>query len=140
MINSRFQLLIALLGIIILCFIYRLPGTCEINPTLDKLRMELARVEPKSVNLQFYPGKESYTEDKEKIFLCMKDPKTGKEYNFNTLMLVLLHEIAHAFSPVIDKEHVTPEFNNLHNYYRKKASDMGIVNLDKEVDSSYCKH
>lgn len=133
-------LLIAISFIFIVTFIYRNPGTCEINPTLDKLRLELAKVEPKSANLQYFPARESYTEDKEKIFLCMKDPKTGKEYDFNTLMLVLLHEIAHAFSPVIDKEHKTPEFNNLHNYYRKKASDMGIVDLSREVDSSYCKH
>ena len=137
--HNKVYLIIGVVFVFAICYYYRNPGTCEINPTLDKLRYELAKVEPKSKNLQFYPARESYTEDKEKIFLCMNDPKTGQEYSYNTLMLVLLHEIAHAFSPVIDKEHITPEFNNLHKYYREKAHKMGIVNLDNEVTPEYCK-
>jgi hypothetical protein len=138
--KSSIFLLVALLAFCYAHYYYRLPGPCEINPTLDKIRQDLIKVEPKAANLQYYPSHESYTEDKEKIFLCMKDPNTGKEYDYNTLLLVMLHEIAHAFSPVVDKEHKTPEFNGMHNYYRKKASDMGLVNLNKEVEPTYCKH
>ncbi len=130
-------LFICLLGLFLLLYKYRYPGPCHIDTTLEKLRSDIIKVEPRAANLQFYPSNESYTEDKQKVFICMKDLE-GNYYPYNMLMAVVLHEIAHAFSNVIDTEHTTDEFNDLHQEYIKKATLMGLYNPKEPLVSGYC--
>jgi hypothetical protein len=106
--------LILLVAIIVaIAYIYRKAGTCMIDPTLERLRRDLIKVDPQASRLQFFPADESFTEDKQKVFICMKD-ENGNYYPYNTLLAVCLHELAHALCPIVDKQHVTPEFNNIH--------------------------
>ena len=119
-------------------YIHKDPGVCEYNPVLNKLIRDAKLVEPRSDTLEFFTSDESYTEDKKRIFMCLKD-RDGKYYKYNHLMQVLLHELAHAFSSVIDKEHKTPEFNNLHNEYRNKAQALNLVDLSDQVPHNYCR-
>ena len=130
-------LLVLLLFLTGISYHYRLPGTCLIDPTLEKIRKDLIKIDPRLAKLQYFPGDESYTEDKERIFLCMKDEK-AKYYSYNTLLAVALHESAHALCPIIDKEHKTPEFNNMHEALRKRATSLGLFNPDIPVPSAYC--
>jgi hypothetical protein len=131
-------IIVILLAIVFtITYINRVPDVCKINPILEKVRRNLIKLDPKLERLQYFQGDESYTEDKEKIFICMKDAD-GKYYSYNTLFLVALHEAAHALCSVVDKDHVTPEFNNLHNSLREKASEMGLVDLKKNVPGGYC--
>lgn len=123
--------------IIVIAFVYRKPGNCTIDPTLEKMRQDLTRVDPRASKLQFFPSNSSYTEDKQKIFICMKDEQ-GNYYPYNTLLGVGLHELAHALTNVIDKEHKTPEFNNMHNYLRQRATDLGIYHPEQPVPPTYC--
>ena len=53
-------------------------------------------------HLSFHPLEcctleDSATEDKKKVFICVKG-KNGKYYNYNKLLQVALHELAHAQS------------------------------------------
>lgn len=119
--------------------IYRIhPGLCTIDPMLIHLKADLFKIEPRSARLEFYPGSESYTEDKERIFICMKD-QSGNYYPYSTLLLVALHELAHAFTDVIDTKHVTKEFLELNNELRQRAIDLGLLREDQMVDPTYCK-
>ena len=81
------------------------------NPTLERLRRDLIKVDPQASRLQFFPADESFTEDKQKVFICMKD-ENGNSYPYNTLLAVCLHESGSLpYVRIVDKQHVTPEFN-----------------------------
>lgn len=116
---------------------YRQKDYEENDPVLFKLREDLIKVDPRAENLEFYIGSESYTEDKERIYICMKD-KDGEYYPYNTLLNVGLHELAHAFSQTIDKDHVGEEFNSLYIELRNKAESLGLFNPNIPVQSDYC--
>lgn len=62
----------------------------------EKLRTIDPRVDKIVPKLRFYKGDKSYTIDKKHVHLCMADKKTNEIYPMNQLILVLLHEIAHA--------------------------------------------
>jgi len=119
-------------------YINRNPGVCEFDAMLNKLRLDAIKIEPRSTEIEFFTSDESYTEDKKRIFLCLKDSE-DKYYEYNHLLQVLIHELAHAFTDVIDKEHKTPEFNNKHNEYRIKAMKLNMVNLEDKVPLTYCR-
>jgi hypothetical protein len=130
--------LLVLLGLLVwMSYRYREPGVCTIDPVLEHIRRDMIKLEPRAAHLQWFPGDESYTEDKNKVFICLKDPE-GKTYPYNDLVSVAVHELAHAFSSVIDKEHKTPEFNNLHAAYRKRAAALGLFDPTKQVPPTYC--
>ena len=131
-------LIICLLIVLYTMYINRLPGVCEFDPVLNKLRKDAIKIEPNAGRLEFFPSDESYTEDKKRVFLCLKDNQ-GKYYEYNHLLQVLVHELAHAFTDVIDKEHKTPEFNNKHNEYRQKAAKLKMVDLEDKVPLNYCR-
>lgn len=132
------SVLLILIGLLFcLTYYHHLPGTCLIDPTLERLRRDLIKVDTRLGRLQYFPGDESYTEDKERIFLCMKDDK-DVYYDYNTLLQVALHEGAHALTRVIDKDHKTKEFNDMHEVLRKRASTLGLVDLTKNVSTGYC--
>jgi hypothetical protein len=97
----------------------------------------MIRVDPRLAKAQWFPGTESYTEDKQKIFICLKD-ENGRDYPYDELVQVAAHESAHFLSPVIDKEHKTPEFNNLHAELRRRAAALGLFDPQKPVSPSYC--
>ena len=112
--------LLVLLGLLVwMSYRYREPGVCTIDPVLEHLRRDMIKLEPRAAHLQWFPGDESYTEDKNKVFICLKD-EHGNYYPYEQLVQVGAHELSHAMSPTVDKEHKTPEFNNLHNAYRRR--------------------
>ena len=65
------------------------------DPKIDELKNKLALVHPESKNLQFFNDKKSYTINKQKVHLCIKD-ENGEYYNDNMLVYVSLHELAHV--------------------------------------------
>lgn len=132
-------LLSLLLFIFIIAYKYREPGSCTMDPVLEKLKKDIMKVDPKMSQLQYFPGNESYTEGKRRIFICLKDDQ-GNYYPYNDLLSVMLHEAAHALSPINDKDHVTPEFHNLHAMLRERAAEMGLFDPNRPVPPTYCPH
>lgn len=130
-------LIVLLAAFIAVAYHYRLPGSCSIDPVLEKLKTDAVKIDPRAARLQFFPADESYTEDKQKVFICLKD-ENGQYFPYNELIQVVAHELAHALSPVIDKEHKTPEFNNLHDALRQRAILLGLFNPGQPVPPSYC--
>jgi hypothetical protein len=124
---------------LIFCLIYfnRHPGPCKIDLILEKLKKDIIKIEPRASRLKFAPSNESYTEDKERIFICMKD-ENNEYYSYNMLLSVMIHEIAHAFCNIIDKEHITPEWNSLHEFYRQKGAKLGIFDPNLPPIAGYC--
>lgn len=82
-----------------------------------------------------YKGNKSYTINKEKIFLCLKD-KNEEYYDTNMLIYVLLHEISHALCDEIGH---TKKFNDIFNALLKEAVKKDIYDDTKEIIQDYCK-
>lgn len=111
------------------------------NKILNSLTTDINKVHPiGEYHLSFHPLEcctleDSATEDKKKVFICVKDKK-GKYYSYNKLLQVALHELAHAQSKTIDPNHTSTEFLTNYNNLMSKASKMGIIDLSK-LNKSY---
>ncbi len=131
-------LLFFLLLVFFICF-YNLNSNRQHlqDPLLRKLKYDVCQLDPRINKIDFYSGTESYTEDKDKIYLCLKDV-SGNYYDYNMLIYVAIHECSHALTDVIDVEHVTPEFRNMFDYLLQKAETMKIYDSKQPLTKAYC--
>lgn len=105
----------------------------QYHPVIQVLKENVVNCFPELQHLKIYEGDKSYTINKEKIYLCIRD-KEGQYYNQNILMYVLLHEIAHTICPEIGH---TQEFKNIFNSLLDRATAFGIyTNVD--IPKDYC--
>lgn len=81
-----------------------------------------------------YKGEKSYTINKSKIFLCLRDAN-GEYYSNNTLIFVLLHEIAHVLCV---EEHHTPLFQEILDELIHKAVQYDLYDPSNPVEDNYC--
>jgi hypothetical protein len=86
--------------------------------------------------LKFFEGRKSYTINKTYVHICKKD-KHGKLYARNQLVLVLLHEIAHA---LCDEVGHTDKFNRILDDLLEKASKKGIYDPSIPNIPDYCEY
>jgi len=86
--------------------------------------------------IRIYRGRKSYTINKQKVFLCLKD-ENGDYYNTNTLLFVLLHEISHVICPEIGH---TELFHDIFSEILEKAYELGIYNPSIPVRKDYCEY
>lgn len=105
----------------------------QYNPTIQTLKTEILKCFPELTNLQIYEGDKSYTVNKEKIYLCIKD-KNRKTYDKNILMYVLLHEIAHTLCNEVGH---TQQFKDIFNVLLKRAELCNIY-TPVEIPKDYC--
>ncbi len=85
-------------------------------------------------DIKLYRGNKSYTINKEKVFICLKD-ENQKYYNNNMLMFVLLHELAHVLCDEIGH---TNKFHEIFDALIMEASKDGIYNPSIPVIDDYC--
>lgn len=85
-------------------------------------------------HINLYRGNKSYTINKQKIFLCLRD-EHGEYYNLNLLIYVTLHEIAHTLCPEIGH---TKLFDHIFNMLLVKAAEMDIYDPTAYIDPNYC--
>lgn len=136
--NMDLILLLALLLVFVVCF-YNLNYRRKIyqDPLIRKIKYDVSRLDPRIAKIDFFSSDESYTEDKEKIFLCLKD-EDGKYYDYNMLMYVAIHECSHALTDVIDIQHITPEFRGMFDSLLKKATQIGLYDPKTPLVEHYC--
>ena len=78
----------------------------------------------------------TYTMNKQKIYMVLEKPN-GERFNRDTLLFVLLHEIAHILSP---DEHHTKDFYRIEKRLHSAAIDLGYIRKER-LDKSYpCSH
>ncbi len=109
------------------------------NPKLDELHKVLLQLEPEVArNITLYEGDKSFTVNKEKMTLCLKEPGTNNYYDDNTLIYVAIHELAHAANPydVGHTKHFYDKFDEL----LKRAERMGLYNPNKPMPDNYCNY
>lgn len=103
-----------------------------LEPLLETLRKDHERVR----NIQFYEGNKSYTINKKKIHLCLRDAK-GQYYDMNMLIYVAIHELAHV---ICDEIGHTEKFHLIFQDLLQKATEMGIYDPTKPIIRNYCGH
>jgi len=86
--------------------------------------------------LKFFEGRKSYTINKTYVHICKKD-KNGKLYARNQLVLVLLHEIAHA---LCDEVGHTDKFNRILDDLLEKAAKKGVYDPSIPNIPDYCEY
>ena len=86
-------------------------------------------------NLVMVEDTESYTINKKVIHLCTKDPQNGKGYDKNTLMFVVLHELAHVLCPDIGH---TETFSSINYALLDHAVRNGFYDPSKPFIKKYC--
>lgn len=119
-----------------LFFLYQLTrkGT---SATIERLKSKIAKIDPNFKNLAVREGDRSETEDKSLITLCIKDPLTKKEYQDNTLIYVMLHEVAHTLNKPEYSEHGS-EWQAIFTGLLEQAEAKGIYNSAIPLDQWYC--
>jgi len=107
------------------------------DPLIDKIKSDLLKVDPRVKELSFHASNESFTEDKKFVYLCLKD-KDDKYYDYNMLMYVSLHELAHAFSDSVDTDHSGKEFKDNFRNLLNKAQSLGLYDPKIPLVYDYC--
>ena len=130
--------------ILIFCFSFLVFITLFLNKIysykdamIERIKNDLIKVDSRSANLIFRASNESFTEDKRFVYLCLKDEK-GNYYDYNMIMYVSLHELAHAFSDTVDVDHSGKEFKDNFRTLLSKAQTLGLYNPSTPLVYDYC--
>lgn len=106
------------------------------DPHLNSMVDEVCKIFPDAKKLRYYVGDESYTLNKEKVFICTKDKKTNKVYDDNILKYVILHEYAHSICPEIGH---TSLYHKIFDGVLDKAVKEGLYDPSVQIPLDYCK-
>ena len=86
--------------------------------------------------IEYYVGNKSYTINKKKVHLCMKD-ENDEYYDTNMLAYVLAHELAHVICESVGH---TEEFHGIFEQLLDELHADGIFDKNKEILTDYCGH
>jgi|SRR5579863_1433529 len=111
----------------------------EKNPVLDEIRRRFTLLSPDYAKIPLKTGKESFTEDKSVITLCITNPITNSYYDMNTLTYVALHELSHVLTKAEGKESHGTEFKGNFTKLLDQAAQLGLYNPNKAIPATYCK-
>ena len=130
--------------VLLFCFMFLIFITLYLNkiysyhdPLIDRIKDDLLKVDPRVEELSFHASNESFTEDKKFVYLCLKD-KDSKYYDYNMIMYVSLHELAHAFSDSVDTDHSGKEFKDNFRNLLNKAQTLGLYDPKIPLVYDYC--
>ena len=111
------------------------------HPSVIELKDLAAKIDPKYKNLDLRVSDIATTLHKKTIMLCADDPDTGRPYSQNTLMGVLIHELAHYESKSYgeDPDDHNDEWYDNYERIRRDAISAGVYNPKFPPPSNYCK-
>ena len=120
------------------------------DPKIDDIKIKLSPLFSKDIKhtgvlsvinnrdimneIDIYKGNKSYTINKEKVYLCLKD-ENGQYYNDNLLIFVTLHELSQVLSNTIGHD---KNFSSIFDALLKKATEMNIYDPKLPIDQNYC--
>uniref|UniRef100_A0A6C0LZA4 WLM domain-containing protein n=1 Tax=viral metagenome TaxID=1070528 RepID=A0A6C0LZA4_9ZZZZ len=106
---------------------------------IHMIKQRLKLLDSNLSHVPIYASTSSYIQNKRRIYLCVRDPKTKKLYDINTLMYVTLHEVAHFVSDSYSTTSAhNGEFHTNFNTILMKAKALGIYDSSKPVPTTYC--
>jgi hypothetical protein len=108
----------------------------QMDPMLVRIRETLIPLHPCVENLKFYEGKKSYTINKKKVYLCLKDDNS-EYYDFNMLIYVSIHELSHV---ICDEIGHTAKFHRIFRDMLELAEQKNIYDSSIPIIKNYCGH
>ena len=107
------------------------------DPKIDELKNKLVETFPELDEISLSASNKSFTINKKKIYLCLKDEK-GEYYNTNFLTYVLLHELSH----VMNKNHTDhgKEFQRIFTILLERAVEEGLYDDTQPLVDNYCEY
>lgn len=106
------------------------------DPMLQQLQNHLRPLHPVINRVQLYQGSKSYTINKQKIYLCLKD-EDDEYYDFNMLVYVTIHELAHVLCEEIGH---TQRFHQIFQELLQRASELKLYDPSIPIIRNYCGH
>lgn len=106
------------------------------DPLLNELKRQLAILDPKFENIELYQGDKTYTINKKKVYVCLKD-EHGRYYNRNMLVYAICHEYAHVLCDEIGH---TEKFFRIFEQLLEKATKLKLYDPDIPPLKEYCGH
>lgn len=106
------------------------------DPLLIELQSKLSQLHPRFINVHLMEGNKSYTINKERVFICVKD-RNGKYYDKNMLVYVICHEYAHILCNEIGH---TNQFFTIFEELLKNAEKMNLYDPNIPPLTDYCGH
>lgn len=100
---------------------------------LERIKDDLTKIIPQTQSLEFYESVQSFTIDKKKIYLSLRN-HFGEFYDYDELLYVAIHELTHAIIP--DVGH-TPFFKVKMSQLHQKALNLNIMSELKKPPSDY---
>jgi hypothetical protein len=111
----------------------------KVEPLFDHTNEYYGNLEPlnrRSIlkEIKVFRGKKSYTINKKRVFLCLKD-ENNKYYNDNMLVYVFLHELSHV---ICDEIGHTNKFNEIFKELLDVAVEKKIWDPNQDIILNYC--
>lgn len=106
----------------------------QLDPILPVIKNHISQLHPVVDTIQLYEGNKSYTINKQKIYLCLRDEKQNY-YDFNMLLYVAIHELAHVLCDEIGH---TAKFHKIFQELLQKATELRIYDPNKPIIQNYC--
>ena len=104
------------------------------EPKILEIKERLRTVHPRVDSLEFFAGNKSYTINKQKVYLCLKDEK-GDYYEDNMLIYVGLHELAHV---LCDEVGHTDKWKKIFEDLLVDAEKKGVYDSNVPPILDYC--
>mgnify|MGYP001315487753 CR=1 FL=1 len=104
------------------------------EPKVLEIKEKLRQIHPRVDSLEFFAGNKSYTINKQKVYLCLKD-ENNNYYEDNMLIYVALHELAHVLCDEIGH---TDKFKRIFEDLLLKGEEIKIYNPDIPPIIDYC--
>lgn len=101
-----------------------------------RLKNKLIPFFPELGNVKLMKGESSYTINKYRVFICLRDKQTNILYDDNMLTYVILHELAHSICNEIGH---TEKFKAIFFNLLYRAEAYGLYNPNLPRPSNYCK-
>lgn len=111
------------------------------HSNIKEMKKLLVKMDPKYENLDLRVANRTTTLDKKTILYCAIDPDTGRPYSQNTLIGVLIHELAHYESKSYGKspDDHNDEWKDTYIKLKQKAAEVGIYDPKFPPPKKYCK-
>jgi len=107
------------------------------DPLIKKLSDDLEKIYPdfKKLNLTIVGANDSFTENKKKIFICLKKP-SGEYYSYHTLLYITIHELAHVLTVAYDNH--GEQFQKTFQDLLVRAKELELYDETKKIDYDFC--
>ena len=108
----------------------------KLHQKIEKIIPLLSESEQKKLfKIKLQPGKKSFTINKHHVHLCLVNDENREYYEENTLIYVLLHEIAHIFC---DEEGHTEKYMKIFKRLIRLATKVKIYDPNIQLPKTYC--